>query len=414
MGANDDDDDDDIGESLGRKRHRRGSRADEDDDESDDDDDDDDDDDSDDDEDDAESDDSDDASDDDDGALELTLDERGRAACALNPRLAYDARARRMFLTLGARATTLGARERLIEECATAHTAKNAKKAGEYSSGRTFWVGADATPRCALEALALATFRAATRRAMTSSDGEDEEGTSSVSAAAAAVAYDASRSGAEWWTQVISDGDEIGWHWDKDYALEGSEVNLHPHLGTVTYLCDYGAPTVIVDRATEVHYEGEGGDLAVRGAVSTCAVSWPKFGKQITFDGKLLHGAPMELATRLTPGVSSNGKRVTFLVNIWLNYKPITAAPLTDDELCGMKMRDVDEATSWTTDNPEDFVHVEASPKTSEQFEFTFQYAKCKRTLALTLPSTFRDGVWCAESGDDCALVEACHVGELR
>ena len=29
---------------------------------------------------------------------------------------------------------------------------------------------------------------------------------------------------------------EVAWHWDRDYTLESSGVNIHPMLGTVTYL----------------------------------------------------------------------------------------------------------------------------------------------------------------------------------
>ena len=86
----------------------------------------------------------------------------------------------------------------------------------------------------------------------------------------ARLTYDPETSGAEWWTQVIDDEDEIGWHWDKDYALEGSGVNVHPQLGTVTYFCDGGAPTVVVDRPTEVEYDGDSGDVGVCGDISSC------------------------------------------------------------------------------------------------------------------------------------------------
>eukprot|EP01035_Chromulina_nebulosa_P018091 gene18091-23740_t len=52
---------------------------------------------------------------------------------------------------------------------------------------------------------------------------------------------------AEWWTQVIDSNDDIGFHWDKDYGIEEStSFNLFPHLGTVTYLSDYGGPTVVL------------------------------------------------------------------------------------------------------------------------------------------------------------------------
>ena len=58
-------------------------------------------------------------------------------------------------------------------------------------------------------------------------------------------AFDPKYSGAEWWTQVLDDPgeDEIGAHWDKDYGTEADDVNVHPHVGTVTYLSDVGAPT---------------------------------------------------------------------------------------------------------------------------------------------------------------------------
>ena len=148
-----------------------------------------------------------------------------------------------------------------------------------------------------------------------------------------AATYDPSNSGAEWWTQVIDDEDEIGWHWDKDYALEGSGVNVHPQLGTVTYFCDNGAPTVVVNRPTNVQCDFGCGDIGVCGAVTECVVSWPEWGKQITFDGKFLHGAPAELAR----GSARKEKRVTFLVNVWLNHKPVTAEPLSADELSAMK-----------------------------------------------------------------------------
>ena len=58
--------------------------------------------------------------------------------------------------------------------------------------------------------------------------------------------------GAEWWTQVIDPRDDIGVHWDKDYALEPAGVNLHPHVGTVTYVgaSTEGAPTLVARLAS--------------------------------------------------------------------------------------------------------------------------------------------------------------------
>ena len=34
---------------------------------------------------------------------------------------------------------------------------------------------------------------------------------------------------------MVDVDDEIGMHWDKDYALEAADVNDAPHIGTVTY-----------------------------------------------------------------------------------------------------------------------------------------------------------------------------------
>ena len=38
----------------------------------------------------------------------------------------------------------------------------------------------------------------------------------------------------------------IGMHWDKDEDLVDQQgINIHPHLSTVTYLSDAGAPTLV-------------------------------------------------------------------------------------------------------------------------------------------------------------------------
>lgn len=342
--------------------------------------------------------------------LDLAVDERGRVACELNPELEYaatsapDAVARARF-------DSEEEIETLLRDCAAAHTAKNARgkhgKSG-YSSGRTFWLSADGAPRCALEALALETFRRATRTAEAKISVSVAKGKEFVTAAT----YDPSNSGAEWWTQVIDDEDEIGWHWDKDYALEGSGVNVHPQLGTVTYLCDHGAPTVVVNRPTDVQCDLDGGDVGVCGAVTECAVSWPKWGKQITFDGKFLHGAPAELARGPTRGE----QRVTFLVNVWLNHKPVTAEPLSADELGTMKLRDVDRATSWMGASMKpraEPVHaLENATSSLKLFDFNFQYAGRKRTLALRLPLPLTKQN--DASAADTFVFGARRLGELR
>ena len=163
----------------------------------------------------------------------------------------------------------------LIADCEAVFTAR-ATGAGEgLSSGATFWVAANAKPKTALERLALQIF----------------------AHHAAGAEYDPSRSGAEWWTVVIDDTDDVGLHWDRDYDLQARHAAtpqlpppppppppppspppplapshhhrrrrrhhrrdaptqadqgllLHPHLATVTYLAcpAAAAPTLVLER----------------------------------------------------------------------------------------------------------------------------------------------------------------------
>ena len=162
----------------------------------------------------------------------------------------------------------------------------------------TFWIGAAAAPRCALEALALAVF-------------ERHCGASPFARAA--------RSGAEWWVQVkdptadADDAKQVCFHWDKDeraHALHGFYV--FPQLSTVTYLTDGGAPTVVLDRRPD-SFTGAISDEPI-GEGAAC---YPARGNHLCFDGRKLHGAPLDL--RRSPAAE---RRVTFLVNCWLDHRP--------------------------------------------------------------------------------------------
>ena len=192
---------------------------------------------------------------------------------------------------------------------------------------RTFWMPADAEPRCTLEKMALDVLQHHV--------GELPPGTSC---------------GAEWWVQLRPSpegtgryslhGDQdddlskngISFHWDKDEDLRillGGSTYVHPHLSTVTYLTDLGAPTLVadctigcLDGAWKVPDEPRG------------LVSWPRVGKHLSFDGRYLHAAPPELLaegqwekqiqTESTEKmIVRRHRRVTFLVNVWLHYKPM-------------------------------------------------------------------------------------------
>ncbi|CAM9580047.1 unnamed protein product, partial [Chrysoparadoxa australica] len=203
------------------------------------------------------------------------------------------------------------------------------EEGGEYSRGDTYWIQADAEPRCALEAIALNIFTEHCQKAK----------------------FNPACSGAEFWTQVIGREDDIGWHFDKDYSLELSGVNIYPHLATVTYLTQGGGPTSIIHKPGSSHC-GQG----IEGEATKLWISFPQRAKHISFDGRNLHGAPAdlsEIALNKRKGKSKRkrseevdkaaadgtSERVTFLVNVWLNHRPGSAEVLDEKTLSQLECR---------------------------------------------------------------------------
>lgn len=154
----------------------------------------------------------------------------------------------------------------------------------------------------------------------------------------------------------------ICFHWDKDEDLRllmDGKMYIHPHISTVTYFSNIGAPTMALNYrvnpftgeyilpTNDDDNDDDQGD--VEGFIS-----WPNKGKHLSFDGRYLHAAPsdfmpkgmfenqiklpndndIEQKNRLPNDteqcdekISKNilqrrSRRVTFLVNVWLNYKP--------------------------------------------------------------------------------------------
>jgi len=145
------------------------------------------------------------------------------------------------------------------------------------------------------------------------------------------------------------DEDGVQFHWDKDEEFRiQTQMCIHPHLSTVTYLSDIGAPTLVLDKRADLD------GVLIQNHGDTCGfLSWPKKRKHLSFDGRYLHSAPAEL---LPEGkfqeqchvpveyannalISRRYKRVTFLVNIWINHKPMTVKPfptgMIDKLSCG-------------------------------------------------------------------------------
>jgi hypothetical protein len=223
-------------------------------------------------------------------------------------------------------------------DCETVFTARDKPDGQAYSAGQTFFLPSKMKPRCALEEIVKTIFQKHVQHL--------EEGM-----------YNPEQSGAEWWTLVLDadeeknesakkseddeEADEVGLHFDADYELEeqASNILLHPRLATVTYLSDYGAPTLILDKKSPPM-----DDLKKKTLEDHIAKAWlshPKLGKHTVFDGRLLHGAPaLYFPSRKhqdgEPAAKRqkvDKKRYTLLVNIWLNHWVLDAA-LLDEEVC--------------------------------------------------------------------------------
>jgi hypothetical protein len=116
--------------------------------------------------------------------------------------------------------------------------------------------------------------------------------------------------GAEWWVQRRSSTENIGFHYDKDEAAASMDSLLKcPTEGTITYMTDNGAPTVILNRTTP---QGNDPDPWL---VTWAALSYSKRNRHVLFRGNLAHGVAGSLS-------QSKDERITFLVNYW-QYKPI-------------------------------------------------------------------------------------------
>lgn len=240
--------------------------------------------------------------------------------------------------------------EDLWQDCETVFSARARDSDQAYSAGVTYFSPCQMKPRCALEALVLSIFRKHT-------DGLD------------AGVFIPEQSGAEWWTLVLDEdkveeeaskkqgdddhddddeeeGDEVGLHFDADYGLEDQAPNLllHPRLATVTYLTDFGAPTVVLDQRSPPPNDVE--KKTLQGSIRKGWLSHPKIGKHMAFDGRLLHGAPASFFPSMSDATISKTaepplkkaklqarKRITLLVNIWLNHCPMDAE-LLDDDIC--------------------------------------------------------------------------------
>lgn len=249
---------------------------------------------------------------------------------------------------------------------------------------RTFWIGANETPQFSLEQMALDVFRHHVGSAV------DES----------AVA------GAEWWVQLRPSPDKIGryamqgmteengitFHWDKDEDLRilcGGNTYIHPHLSTVTYLTSLGAPTLV----TNARIHSLSGEWMQPENLQAW-ISWPRRCKHFSFDGRYLHAAPMELMPEglwekqlQNPDPESKSsvrqhRRVTFLVNIWLHYKPfnVNRFPMAD-KMSGYEKK----MTSLAFGPLDDLRIVDGDYESSTQFTWPMG-GGCDEVIHMSIP----------------------------
>ena len=231
---------------------------------------------------------------------ELTLDAHGRVAVEDANKLDYGYRVFDNII----KGPQLDA---LREACGACFQVREKERDSAYSRGSTYWVAADAdrASLSVVERAALDIFDLHSKGAR----------------------FDRKKSGAEWWTLDLEDGSgSVAWHFDRDYAIE-DDVNLGPHVATVTYLTSAGAPTVVVPLVAP-----SDADASIQGAGGEVFASLPVAGKHMSFDGRYLHAAPESIYAK-----ESDERRVTLLVNVWLDWRPGDAEPLPSADDFGVR-----------------------------------------------------------------------------
>lgn len=121
-------------------------------------------------------------------------------------------------------------------------------------------------------------------------------------------------------------------------------THAYPLKGTVTYLSDLGAPTILLPNGIGTATASEHAGGLIEGPY---LLSFPKVGKHVTFDGRILHGAPVDdhieklmQAWSEMCGEVNNEKRkkrrMTFLVNVWLDNIPSQSSAYPEKKLSGL------------------------------------------------------------------------------
>ncbi|MEX0347156.1 MAG: hypothetical protein AB3N20_19695 [Rhizobiaceae bacterium] len=130
--------------------------------------------------------------------------------------------------------------------------------------------------------------------------------------------------GTEWWLGRLGNGKKLGFHYDRDLALQKQTGEIAcPLLGSVFYLNDYpSTPTVIVPQTPG--HDGKSGDSSSDSVESVA-------NRYMVFRGDLRHGVvpdPEKLHLDPKRPDGTPERRLTLLVNFW-NRKPL--APVCNE-----------------------------------------------------------------------------------
>ena len=207
----------------------------------------------------------------------------------------------------------------------------------------TFWLNKEQKPNCYLEFMA--------QQVMIHHESK--------------VPSDSELIGVEFWVQVkpwVQEVEQqqqqqhksIGLHYDKDENLaEDFNIGVYPYISTVTYLTTGGASTIIVSNMQQSPIGTPIGEITVSHAVKS---------KHICFNGTLLHGAPyIEQLNAPRPTDNNDGyddlivneskSRVTFLVNLWVDHKPLRVDSLPTNIREKLKASSIFESNSICIDD---------------------------------------------------------------
>lgn len=154
-----------------------------------------------------------------------------------------------------------------------------------------------------------------------------------------------------------------------------------------------GGPTIILDKpGTDSAEQNFLGDLASEVYI----LSKPAVGKHICFRGDLLHAASSDFEQEESPDDSSESesessenrpKRITFLVNIWLNHTPSHAGPVDVNLLSAFKQHTFEEDIVLSEPAAAPYLLDSSSSSQHRSLRWTFTSSYVMTEIALPAPS---------------------------